>query len=216
MLTRFAPRRDDRGFTLTELLVAIVLLGIIVGPLASGLITFMRNIDKTTGRLSESHDLQIAAAYFAQDVESLGVRKWTDTTFPLLQSVETNAPASGGVSGRACGGAGTPNAVVRLAWDDPTSASVTPPPIVRAAYIVTTVGTEKQLRRIVCVGASTTPVSNIVLVHNLVDAGPADCTPVACANYPDIPQKITLRLVIKNEASTATYEHILIGQRRQT
>ncbi|GAA1770904.1 type II secretion system protein [Luedemannella helvata] len=210
MLNRDALR-DDRGFTLTELLVAIVILGIIIVPLTNGLLAFFKHTDETTGRLSESHDIQIAAAYFAQDVASVGVRDWSATGFPLLASVEVNVAAA---SGRACGVAGTPAALIRLAWDDPTDASGDPR-TVRAAYLVQTVDGETRLRRITCVGASTVPVSDSVLVHNLDSA--SVCFSAACTTaVPAVPRQINLNLTIKNRATSAPVTVTLVGQRRQT
>ena len=58
--TRYAPKLDDRGVTLTELLVAIAILAIIIVPLSHALIGFVRNTDPTTRRMSESHDIQVA------------------------------------------------------------------------------------------------------------------------------------------------------------
>jgi prepilin-type N-terminal cleavage/methylation domain-containing protein len=104
------PRlRDDDGFTLVELLMSIVILGVIAAPLAAVVIGYFKNSAATSARLNESHDAQIAAAYFAQDVQGIGVRDYDDTTsayFPLLQSVETAVAADGGSN--PCGPAGTP------------------------------------------------------------------------------------------------------------
>ena len=76
---RVSPRqRGDAGFTLVELVVAIVLLGIIAVPLGSALLSFFRNTNATSDRLAESHDAQISSAYFGQDVQSIGVRNWSN------------------------------------------------------------------------------------------------------------------------------------------
>lgn len=95
-------RQDERGFTLVELLVAIVILGIIAVPLGNVIIGYLRNTDATTARLSESHDAQVSAAYFSADVASVGVRSTTYSAdpaapYPLTQSIEQNAPAAGGL-----------------------------------------------------------------------------------------------------------------------
>lgn len=207
MLSRL--RRDQRGFTLVELLIAIVILGIIIVPLANGLIAFFRNSDATTGRLSESHDAQLAAAYFAQDVQSVGVRDWTASPYALKQSVEQNVGATGGLY--PCGTGTT--AVLRLAWDDPTSASGAPA-TVRVAYVIaTSAGGEQQLRRIACGTGTTTPTSDVVLVHNLVSATVVCSSQCTAAS---VPKQITLQLVIKNSATSASLNVDLIGQRRQS
>jgi prepilin-type N-terminal cleavage/methylation domain-containing protein len=195
--------RDQRGITLTEMLVAMVVLGMIMVPLGNAVIQLMRLTDETTRRLSESHDEQTAAAYFGQDVQSVGTRDWSEYPYPLRPSVEQNVAAAGGLY--PCGGPGTPVAVVRLAWDDPKAASSTPD-VVRVAYVVTTVGAELQLHRIQCLG-SATPVSDIVLAHNLEPPGAVvSCTP-SCSVAP-----ATVRLTLTIGVSTV----VLSGQRRQT
>jgi prepilin-type N-terminal cleavage/methylation domain-containing protein len=212
-------RRDDRGVTLIEVLVAIVILGIIIVPLGNALISFSRNTDDTTRRLSESHDVQIMAAYFAQDVQSLGVRNWSAPPYPLQQSIELNVADNGGVY--RCGTTGSAVAV-RFAWDDPTTASGLGRVIV--SYVVKT-GAERQLHRITCVGSST-PTSDIVLAHNVDTAPPSlvcydASTPMAavvdCTSAPAVPQTVKLTVTIKNPGSTGPALTVtLTGQRRQT
>ena len=88
---------DDRGMTLTELLIVMVVLGIIFVPLSNALIGFIRFTDQTSQQLNESHDVQLAAAYFGQDVQSVGVRDWGSYPYQLLPSLERAAPATGGL-----------------------------------------------------------------------------------------------------------------------
>jgi prepilin-type N-terminal cleavage/methylation domain-containing protein len=207
-------RRDDRGVTLIEVLVAIVILGIIIVPLGNALISFSRNTDDTTRRLSESHDVQIMAAYFAQDVQSVGVRE-AAAPYKLKQSIE---PGASGTSGPyPCGTASTPPALVRFAWDDPTNASATR--VVRVSYVVQTVGTENQLHRITCLNPPATPTSDIVLAHNVSTATPPFLTcfnPSSCTSAL-VPQSVTLTVTIKNPSSSGSpITLILTGQRRQT
>src|SRR6186713_848100 len=87
---RLRPERDDRGFTLIEMLIAITLLGIIIVPLSMAMIVFFRNSSATTDRMAESHDVQIASAYFAQDVQSVGARDWTSATLTTMQSIDVS------------------------------------------------------------------------------------------------------------------------------
>ena len=84
------------GVTLTEVLVAIAILAVIIVPLGNALIAFLKNNDETMRRLSENQDVQLAAAYFAQDVQNIGVRNWTLPGYPLQPSVEQPGPAGSG------------------------------------------------------------------------------------------------------------------------
>ncbi len=61
---------NESGFTLVELMVASFITMIIMGACAASLILMLRNVDATQKRLSESHDAQMTAAYFANDVQS--------------------------------------------------------------------------------------------------------------------------------------------------
>lgn len=206
-------RRSDAGFTLVELLIAIVIIGIITVPLGNVIISYLRNSDQTNAWLSESHDVQIAAAYFSQDVASVGVRNAEDAT--LAQSIETNAPAAGGLY--PCGTTGT--ALVRFAWDQYTVGSDAPegllPTTVVAAYVVTADAGRSQLHRVYCDG-SPAVTSDVILVHNL-DSANVTCEPTECTANPGVPQRVKLRLAIKAPGSTGSpYTITLSGQRRQT
>ena len=202
-------RRSDAGVTLVEVLIAIVILGIIMVPLANALIMFLRNTDNINRRLNESHDIQISAAYLTQDVQSIGVRDWAGGyPFMLKQSVEVAAPHDGGLY--PCGPAGTPAAVVRFAWDNPTAAAGQPPVAV-ASYVDQVVGGERQLRRITCDG--TTVTSNVVLVHNLAGVDPPVCSTDPCT----VPAWVRLTVRVQDPTRTGLPVTItLSGQRRQT
>lgn len=226
MLTPGRPGREDAGFTLIELLISIVILGVIAAPLANIVISYFKTTDVTMGRLTESHDAQIGAAYFGQDVQAVGVRDYADTTtafFALRQSIETAVPATGGTY--PCGAAGTPDAVVRLAWDDfgsGTSPSVTQ---TRVAYVVE----GHELHRVRC-DASAAVTSDVVLAHDLADPAPGvQPAVVTCASQSGaatactgsgtaVPASVSLVLTIHDPRSPAgtTYAVTLTGQRRQT
>lgn len=193
--------RDDRGVTLIELLVAVTLLAIVIAPLTNAMITYLRNTEATNDRLAASHDAQIAAAYFAQDVESVGVRDWTATGFALQQSVELNVAPNGGL--HPCGPSG-PNAKIRMAWDDPTSATGTPPKVV-VSYVVD--GHELQRWRCAAGGFTKT-----VVAHNVDSVSVAPCVP-SCSDPQSLSMDVTIR-VPGNTTDVLTVK--LYGQRRQT
>ena len=61
---------DEAGVTLVELIVAIAISAIIIGAITNAIFVGFRTTDKTTTRLSESHDTQLVATYFPPDVSS--------------------------------------------------------------------------------------------------------------------------------------------------
>jgi prepilin-type N-terminal cleavage/methylation domain-containing protein len=205
-------RSDERGVTLPEVLVAVAILAIIIIPLGDAMIGFVGNTDATTRRMIESHDMQIATAYFAQDVQDLGVRDWSSPTLALRQSIDNTSYPSW-----TCTSAGT--SVISLAWDDFTVISSLT--VVRVNYVVRDVGGEHQLRRLLCKGsptAVTVPIeSDLVLVHNLVGTPPPvrACLPTTCTSA-TVPQRVTLTLTVKHPSNATGIPLTLTGQRRQT
>lgn len=197
-------RRDERGVTLPEVLVTIAIMGIIIIPLSDAMIGFVRNTDATTRRMIESHDMQIATAYFAQDVQNLGVRDWSSPTLALQQSIDNPSYP--------CTGAGT--SVISLAWDDFTNVS-SPPTVVRVNYVVRDVGGERQLRRLLCRGSATVE-SDVVLVHHLVGSPGRACTSPTTCTSASVPQRVTLTVTVKHPANATDIPLTLTGQRRQT
>ena len=197
-------RHDERGMTLPEVLVAVTILAVIIIPLGDAMIGFIRNTDATTRRMIESHDIQIATAYFGRDIQNLGVRDWSSPTIALQQSIDNPSYP--------CTGPGT--SIISLAWDDRTSVS-SPSTIMRVNYVVRDVGGEHQLRRLQCRGSATVE-SDIVLVHDLVGSPVPACTlPTDCTSA-SVPQRVTLTLTVRHPANTTDIPLTLTGQRRQT
>lgn len=200
------PRTED-GFTLVELIIAIVIMGVITVPLADVVLGFMRNADATTARLLESHDVQIASAYWAQDVASFGARS-TVSPYALTQSVELNVAY--GSSLYPCGTAGT-TPIVTLAWDDFTGPGAAT--LVRVAYVVQA----GELHRLRCNGSAVV-VSDATLARTLDPSTPpvVDCS-TACAAAPAVPNTMTLTLTLKDSGNSFdAYVVSLAGQRRQS
>jgi len=194
----------DAGFTLVELLVVVAILAVIAAPLANVVVAYFRNTGATTAELTESHDAQIAAAYWAQDVSGLGTRS-SSSPYGLLQSVDTT---NSGTWAFPCTVAGaTP--VVRFVDDDYSLGTV------RYAYVTLTVSGQLQLRRLTCVG-SATPVTTVVLVH---DVNPGSAPTVSCdvtCSGGTVPRTMTLNLSVKDAKDTGAYPVQLTGTRRQT
>lgn len=200
----------DDGFTLVELLVSIVILGVITVPLGNVVIGVLQNQQKTHDRLELSHDAQISAAYFARDVATLGVRDYeaaptSSGEVPFVTSAEVDAP------GRDCGGEATPPAKLRLlsdSWDN----SESPPVVYRDFVTYYLAGT--QLHRVKCTDGPSPKVTDIVVAHNVSSLEPPRCDGAPCD--PDVvPNTVELTFTVTKgvlEPETVT----LNGQRRQT
>jgi type II secretory pathway pseudopilin PulG len=63
-------RTDEGGFTLVELVVGIAITGLLTAAIGSALFVSLRTTEITNKRMAESHDVQIASAYLANDVQS--------------------------------------------------------------------------------------------------------------------------------------------------
>jgi prepilin-type N-terminal cleavage/methylation domain-containing protein len=210
---RRLKRGDESGFTLVELVITIVIMGVITLPLANFVLAYFKNYAQTESRLSDSHDTQIAAAYFSQDVANAGLR---DATNLPKTSVWT-----GGFPSDSCGSAlGTP--VLLLQWDDWTAAGGTGTDTIDSAAYVPVSGT---LQRVFCtqpVSGSMTTRSTTTVVHNLVYPDAGNTAPVACptsaaqCGTATPPAVVNLKLSIKAPADTAVSYVTLSGLRRQS
>jgi prepilin-type N-terminal cleavage/methylation domain-containing protein len=62
--------RNEEGFTLVEILISMAILGILLAAMGGALIISLKTSDATNQRFAQSHDVQIASAYVANDVQS--------------------------------------------------------------------------------------------------------------------------------------------------
>ena len=215
-------KRDDRGFTLVETLIVVVLLSVIVPVLGLAFNTMLAQTATTQNRLEVSHDAQLANAYFAEDVASIGVR---DGSGGLLQSVETNAPATGGKF--PCGPGTLPNASVRFAWDELSGGSTEVRTRVVVSYVIVPDGAERQLRRVVCrttpapeSPTPTAPIVDQVVAHHVsaTTAPTLSCWSSASTDCVGAtpPNRVSLGLTIAYPDDPEPLTVTLTGQRRQT
>lgn len=204
---------EEDGFTLIELLLAVVLVSVITLAVGDALIGFTRNTDATIHRLGESHDAQISAAYFAQDVASIGIR---DRDEALEQSVETRSRSKALACGPPRG-----RLVLRLGWDDPVTAIRSTQVLV--SYVVEAVAGQRQLHRLVCSPSDGT-VSDTIVAHYLgatlpvVTCADAKAQPTPCyGSAADVPQSVSMVLSLDHVGdSGSAYTVTLTGSRRQT
>ena len=88
---------DDRGFTLIELVITLVLLPLIIGGIVAAVLAGFQDSNGISARLADSHDAQITSAYFVRDIET-------------SQQVSTNTASS------LCPTSGTARQLLGLSW----------------------------------------------------------------------------------------------------
>ncbi|MBV9097761.1 MAG: prepilin-type N-terminal cleavage/methylation domain-containing protein [Frankiaceae bacterium] len=180
--------RDDSGFTLVELLVSCVIIGVIVPAMALGLLVIMKVSGTTQQQYVDAHDAQYAALNFASDVASAQTESPTDTT---SQSDPCNT--------------GTVSA--NFQWTDAASPSLD--------HLVNYTVTGTALHRMTCtrthsVGGGYSLVSDTVLDAKLGGAGvTVTCTPTCVAGGK--PTYVKLVAV-----DSDNYQFILQANRRPT
>jgi prepilin-type N-terminal cleavage/methylation domain-containing protein len=145
--------RDD-GFTLPELLMSIVIIGIILSGVAGGLWTVLHNHQASARQIGGSVDAQVLASWLLPDVQS---------ATPGAAGVDISPAAAAG-----CTGVPTSTNVVRLVWAESSSANA------YAANYRTEQATATapwQLVRYFCVNGGA--AQRVVVVRNLQSAGAA-------------------------------------------
>jgi prepilin-type N-terminal cleavage/methylation domain-containing protein len=121
-------RHNEHGFTLVEVVIAVGILVLLTGAMATAVVVYLNTTDETAQRLTESPDVQIAAAYFGQDVQS------SSTFTTTCGTIAVGATR-----------------LLDLSWTDPGSAPESTDDGARtASYVVATVGNQKQLLRYYC------------------------------------------------------------------
>lgn len=146
--------RNEDGFTLVELIIVIVIMGVVFGAITMAIITGLKTTTATDQRLSLSHDAEIASTWVTTDAQSANTIR-TDATFPA------GAPAScGPVAVRA--GAGDDGLVARFDWAEADGAVHK----VVSYVLGTPANGERVLTRYLCVD-STTPVGTREVSHNV-------------------------------------------------
>jgi prepilin-type N-terminal cleavage/methylation domain-containing protein len=229
-LRRMARRvGGDEGFTLIELTVTIVILGIVMLAFAGVLIQYLKVSGATRTRLSESTDQQFVSAYFQQDVSSLGVHGFlpaltNGNQFPTQQSVWTGSAPAGVPSGCVTGLPGS--VVVGFAWNDypgTTDATTTWNATPNAAvYVAQQVGPQWRLTRVRCIGGTTT--SNVVAYKltqaptvACVTAGGASDSGCTASASTSPPQSVSMTIVVRDLSAPVVtgYTTTLTAQRRQ-
>jgi prepilin-type N-terminal cleavage/methylation domain-containing protein len=150
---RSGSERDEAGFTLMEVLIATVVAGILLIGVTSGFVVALKGTTGVSDRFIESHDAQLLATYYPEDVQS---------TVP--DSVDTNKTTP---TGCASTPVGTTN-VLRLQWTDVSTSTAYS---VSYRYYSPAAGSW-ELRRYFCSrpgSTSTAPATYQVVAHDLAD-----------------------------------------------
>jgi Tfp pilus assembly protein PilE len=144
--------RRDEGFTVIELVIAIIIVTIIVVPITSSVILGMASTERAQQRTTDSTDQQVLASYFVNDVQS------ADTV-------------TAGTSG--CGA----SAALRLDWNEAQPLPATPGTFV-GKTVVYSFTSSNELQRLSC---DTAGNSKTVLVVNAMAAAPVpSCDGATC------------------------------------
>jgi prepilin-type N-terminal cleavage/methylation domain-containing protein len=148
---RLAARRlqGEDGMTLVELLVAIAITGLIIGPLTAGLVIGLRTSGDTATRLAGSTEAQFLAIVLPPDIESTG-----SAAGDVVISTTANTECSGVTN------------VLRLRWTSTDTGTST---TYQAAYSISGSALAGwKLKRSFCVGAGAAVTRTIA--RNLANA----------------------------------------------
>ena len=167
------PGRDrDLGFTLVEMLIALVLSGIIAGVTVAAMVTSMNAVDSTTDQVSDSTDAGLISAYLFRDAQAAGGTDPATSRSAVGVGVATAATVAAMTAAAAdpwAGCAQTGDLVVRFSWLE-RSADAAGAVSVVATYAL---DGQHQLNRRVCQAG--TPVD--LLLGRSIATAAATCTP---------------------------------------
>ncbi|GAA0925371.1 prepilin-type N-terminal cleavage/methylation domain-containing protein [Kribbella koreensis] len=207
-------KRDERGFTLIEVLITITLMGVVGLALSDLVISALKEMSATSDRLDVSQDEQLGAVYFARDVAAFGVRDYGAAigggSLPFKPSIQLDAADDAG--GTTCGPA--PVSALRLLSDDWDLSVV--PPVRRTAvvaYYLQPVDGVLELHRARCVGSST-PSSDVRLSQSVKPGSVSVSCSTPCTAVV-APLSVTLRYTA-TKPSSGDQVVVLSGLRRQS
>ncbi|MUH51681.1 MAG: prepilin-type N-terminal cleavage/methylation domain-containing protein, partial [Actinobacteria bacterium] len=179
-------RNTESGFTLIELVMAVVLSGLIAGVIVAALVTSLNIADSALDQVHDSVDASLVSAFLYRDAQAAG---GVDPTLAQLDP-------SIGVSTSDAGSCGVPSGstlVMRFSWLD--RQTVTTRRTVTTTYSFD--AANKKLTRRICQDGTTT---DAVLARTLSSVS-ATCTP-ACTGLPSF---VTLALAGSGIRSPFSY-----------
>jgi prepilin-type N-terminal cleavage/methylation domain-containing protein len=145
------PAHDEQGYTLVELLLAVVIMGAIMGSLTGALVIGLRTTSTSSLRLSQTGDIELIQGVLPRDVLS-------------ATGVMLNAAANATCSGE--------KSLLVMTWSTPSLAATTgagPPTTTTASY---------EVDYFYEVDSATPPTGRLTRKYFQV-ASPSHCTPLA-------------------------------------
>ena len=146
--------RQEQGFTLVEVLLAVTMMGVIMGAVVSSLFFMLQARKSAASQLDTSHDRQQVASYFTADVEG---------------AAGTSAASTG--SATVCGT--TVSAVLVLRGTDYNAGSINPIST-QVAYVWQ--AASGQLQRIYCRGSSSSTTQAVARYVTAAPTVSGSCT----------------------------------------
>lgn len=157
-------RRNESGFTLVELLIAIVLLSLLAVAASLLLTTMLKiNVQTKTG-ITDARSTELTIAYFNDDM-----RNATATVNKVTTPGATPT----------CVTAGSNTLVIEMSGNTFTTASAAPVPYV-VSYVTRVTGGYTELHRLECTPTETTAAPDIELDTLSIAVQPTGAVP-ACA-----------------------------------
>ena len=187
----------SEGFTLVEVLISMVILGVILTPLVSSFILGIATTSASNANTVNSSDAQNVSAFFSSDVASA-------ETASLATGCGTSGAGSTEVLLLDLGTGATPRYVSYVATSDPTSA---------AAQGYSQLYT---LSRVTC-DSSKTALKSVFVALTMFSAAKATCAPVECTSADSKPSTIQLDVTEWGAKPTDDkYSFQVTGARRVT
>jgi prepilin-type N-terminal cleavage/methylation domain-containing protein len=201
-------RSRDRGFTLVEVLISLVLSGLIAGVVVAVILTSLNAADSTSAEINDSNDAALISSFLIRDAQSAGGIN-PGTALPDVALGVSNAASD--AAGIAC----TPSpatVTVRFSWLDRSTSPRT--------RVVTTYSTaadpanslKTQFIRRVCsyddTNGTRTSTVDVLLGQNILSAA-ATCQPAACAGHPD-----SVTLTVEGKGTRAPLVSVLTASLR--
>lgn len=196
--SRAIPRRSrDRGFTLVELLISIVLMGVIGGVVTAAMLTSLNAADSTSATSADSADAGLISAYLVRDAQAAGGTDPTTATPSAALGVSTE---SGDVGWAGCEQSGA--MVVRFAWMDRRVAAEPRP--ITVTYSLS--GDGAFVRRTCDNGA---PGVGVVLGRKVASAKVSCLPSISCGGFPD-----SVTLAVRGSGGSRPFEFSLTASLR--